>query len=137
MLSNTKRLLLIFLGLLFLGLGFVGMILPGLPTTVFWIVAAYCFLKSSDRLYKRVISHPKYGEGVRMVVEEKKMTPRGKRVSLISMWSMMSLSALLLLFTGRWIISLIILGSGALGSLVILALKTEKSAEVLNPGEPI
>ena len=49
------------LGYLLFGIGILGMFLPVMPTTVFWILAAGCFLKSSPAMYQRIITSPRYG----------------------------------------------------------------------------
>ena len=48
---------LIGLGTLFLLLGLVGVVLPGLPTTPFVLLAAACYLRSSRKLYERLLGH--------------------------------------------------------------------------------
>lgn len=42
-------------GLLSVGIGAIGIVVPGLPTTVFFIVAAACFSRSSPRLERWVL----------------------------------------------------------------------------------
>jgi uncharacterized membrane protein YbaN (DUF454 family) len=52
------------LGFLSLALGIIGAFLPLLPTTIFIIIAAYCFGRSSARLEARILDHPKLGPPV-------------------------------------------------------------------------
>jgi uncharacterized protein len=53
------------LGLLCVGLGGIGAVVPGLPTTVFFIAAAACFTRSSPRLERWVLELPGIGPMVR------------------------------------------------------------------------
>ena len=46
-------------------LGGLGIIVPGLPTTVFFIIAAWCFSKSSPRFEQWVLDLPRIGPMVR------------------------------------------------------------------------
>ncbi|MEQ1609968.1 MAG: YbaN family protein [Hyphomonadaceae bacterium] len=52
------------LGLVFVGMGVVGYILPVMPGTIFLILAAACFARSSRRLEAWVEKHPKFGSTV-------------------------------------------------------------------------
>lgn len=53
------------LGLVAVVLGAVGIVVPGLPTTVFFIIAAACFSRSSPRLEQWVMNLPRIGPMVR------------------------------------------------------------------------
>lgn len=52
-------------GWLSVGLGGIGVVVPGVPTTVFFIVAAACFTRSSPRFEQWVLDLPKIGPLVR------------------------------------------------------------------------
>ena len=44
-----------------IGLGAIGVVLPGLPTTPFLLVAAWAAGKSSPALRRRLRAHPRFG----------------------------------------------------------------------------
>lgn len=52
------------LGLVCVAIGAVGIVVPGLPTTVFFIAAAACFTRSSPRLERWVLGLPRIGTAV-------------------------------------------------------------------------
>jgi uncharacterized protein len=53
------------LGWASVGLGGLGVVVPGLPTTGFFVLAASCFARSSPRFEQWVLSLPKVGPLVR------------------------------------------------------------------------
>jgi uncharacterized membrane protein YbaN (DUF454 family) len=69
------------------GLGWLGIFLPGLPTTIFWIIAAFAFLRSNRRMYERIVANKRFGPGVRLFVEEGKIRKSGKIISIVAMMS--------------------------------------------------
>ena len=48
-----------------LGTGIVGIFVPGLPTTVFILLAAYAASRGSTRLHQRLLQDPRFGPMIR------------------------------------------------------------------------
>ena len=48
-----------------LGLGLVGIVVPGLPTVPFVLLAAYAAARGSERLHRRLLAHPQFGPMIR------------------------------------------------------------------------
>ena len=55
------RFVLLFLAYFFLALAFIGVILPGLPTVPFLLLAAWFSAKGSNRLNRWLYAHPHLG----------------------------------------------------------------------------
>lgn len=66
------------LGCVFVALGFIGALLPVMPTTVFLILAAWAFARSSPRLEAWILNHPRFGPVVRAWRESGAIPPRAK-----------------------------------------------------------
>ena len=49
-----------------------------LPTTVFWIIAAWAFGKSSPELARRLREHPRFGPGLKLWMDHRMMSRRSK-----------------------------------------------------------
>ncbi|ABV86831.1 YbaN family protein [Shewanella pealeana] len=60
-----KRGFFLIIGLCSLVLGLLGILLPILPTVPFILLAAYCFARSSDRLYQWLMSHPWFADALK------------------------------------------------------------------------
>jgi uncharacterized membrane protein YbaN (DUF454 family) len=84
--SRIPRPVLLGLGWLCVALGFTGVFVPGLPTTIFLLVAAWCFYRSSDRAHAWLLEHRILGPYVRDVLSGQGMPVRSKVVAIIIMW---------------------------------------------------
>lgn len=93
-----------------LGLGIIGAFLPVMPTTIFLIMAAYFFARSSPKLYDWLINHPKFGPAIQNWQRNRSVSRTGKISAALGM----SLGILVLLIVSK---SLIV---SAAGTAVIL-----------------
>jgi len=60
-----RRAAFVLLGFVFLALGIIGALLPVMPTTVFLILAAWSFGRSSPRLENWMLDNPRFGPSLR------------------------------------------------------------------------
>ena len=81
------------LGFLAMGVGATGIIVPGLPTTVFFVMAAWCFGRSSPRLERWILRLPKVGPLVEDFRAGLGMPARAKVLAITTMWAAIGLSA--------------------------------------------
>ena len=93
MLAPVVRHVVLAFGWLFFGMGVVGMFVPVWPTTPFMLLAAACFMRSSERLHEWLVTHPKYGEHIRDYFEGRGLRRRTKLVAIGTMWTSILLSA--------------------------------------------
>ncbi|MTH96817.1 YbaN family protein [Roseibium sp. RKSG952] len=73
------------LGILCIGAGAVGAVLPVLPTTIFFILAAGCFARSSPELERRLLAHPTFGPPVIAWRENGVIPPKAKLLAITGM----------------------------------------------------
>jgi integral membrane protein len=105
-------------GWLAVGIGTVAIVVPGLPTTVFFIVAAACFSRSSPRFEQWVLDRPGIGPMVRDYRSGLGMPRRAKTAAISSIAIVCSLSAFVT--TSGWVLRSVILVAGAVGIAWIL-----------------
>lgn len=77
-----------------LGLGIVGVFLPGLPTTVFVLIAAYAAARGSERLHARLLAHPQFGP---MILDWQRYGAVSRRAKWAATGTMLACAAVLLL----------------------------------------
>lgn len=84
--SNCSlRWMLMGFGWAMVGLGVIGIVVPGLPTTVFLLIALWAFSKSSKRFHLWLWTHPKFGPPVRHWHEHKVIPVRAKILAVTMM----------------------------------------------------
>lgn len=85
MLRRPLRTVIFALGWLFTAIGIVGIVLPGIPGTVFLILAAWCFTRSSPRFEAWLIDHPRLGPPIRQWRERSAIPRHAKAISIACM----------------------------------------------------
>ncbi len=85
--SRVPRPVLLAIGWSSVALGLIGVVVPGLPTTTFLIIAAWCFIRSSDSAYRWLLAHRVLGPYVRDYLSGKGMPARSKVIALAMMWT--------------------------------------------------
>ena len=89
-----RKWLLVSVGILSVGLAAAGVFLPLLPTTPFLLLAAACFIRSSDRLYWWLTGHKWFGPYIRGYREHKAITTRARVVALLLLWATLGYAAI-------------------------------------------
>lgn len=122
--SKARKGLLALCGMVAVGLGAAGIFLPLLPTTPFLLLAAACFLRSSDRLHNWLITHKWFGRYIRQYREHKAISRQTKLATITLLWGTLAFSGLVVLevLWGR----LLLLAVGVGVTLHVLSMKTLK-----------
>lgn len=115
------------LGCLCVGLGYLGFVIPGMPSTIFFICAVWAFKRSSPRFENWLLNHRVFGPTLRDWDEHKAIKLRTKIVAI----SVMSVFALSSLFFVRktWAQALIVV-TVLLVALYIATRKTKPASEL-------
>jgi uncharacterized membrane protein YbaN (DUF454 family) len=99
--NKITRFLLLICGYLSIALAVLGAFLPLLPTTVFLLLAAYFFSKSSDKMHNWLLSNKWFGSYIKNYQEGRGIPLHSKITAILSMW-------LLMIASGIWATDLLI-----------------------------
>jgi uncharacterized membrane protein YbaN (DUF454 family) len=83
------------LGVLAMAIGLVGVVVPLLPTTPFLLLAAACFVRSSDSMYGWLTSNRLFGGFIRDYREQRGVSARAKITTLALLWGLIGCTALM------------------------------------------
>ena len=120
--ETVRRWLLTTIGIISVGLGTAGIFLPLLPTTPFLLLAAACFIRSSDRLYQWLLHNRWFGSYIRNYREKRTLPLRAKVTALVLLWTTMTYSVFILL--RHWALRVLLLLIAAAVTVHLLGLKT-------------
>lgn len=116
---RLKNGLIAFFGLIAFALAMIGVVVPGLPTTPFLILASVLFCKSHPGLYHWLISHPRWGRVIRQFNEER-LIPWPVKILALSMMTVM-ITVSVLFFINNPYLKLVVIALGLVGCLVVLS----------------
>lgn len=86
--------------------GIVGIFVPGLPTTVFVLIAAWAAARGSPRLRQRLLAHPRFGPAIADWEAHGAVSRRGKWMASLAM---AACAVVVLVFVARpwvWAVSI-------------------------------
>lgn len=112
-----KKLLFISLGTLSLAIGIIAIFVPGLPTTAFLLLTAALYMRSSDKLYQRLLANKYVGPYILEFRTNKGMTKRTKLHAIGTMWFMIAISTIFMV--QDTIVRIIIIAVGLIGTIVM------------------
>ncbi len=120
--SKLPRWLLRIIGLLAVALGFIGAFLPLLPTTPFLLLAAACFVRSSPKLYRWLMTHKWFGP-LLYNYRTYRAVPRSSKIgTLVLLWATIGYSVCFIA-QALWLrVLLLVIAIGV--SVHVLSLKT-------------
>jgi uncharacterized protein len=121
--SPLVKVLLNVVGVVCVGLGVLGAVLPLLPATPFLLLASACFVRGSERLNRRLMENKYLGPYITNIKERRGLPLRAKVYTLLLLWPSILFSAYRL---NSLALFLVLAACGAIGTTVVLSLKTLK-----------
>ncbi len=121
-LSRPARILLIVAGTLAVVLAMIGVLVPVLPTTVFLLLAAAAYARSSDRFYTWLVTNRVFGAYIRNYREGRGISLRHKLLTMLLLWATIGVSGHY--FVDTWWVKLILLAVAIGVSIHIITIRT-------------
>ena len=112
------------MGSISLVLGTLGIFLPVLPTTPFYLLTAWLYMKSSPKLYSKVMNNKYFGTIVRDFQVDKSISLRTKIIVVSMLWGTMLISAFWAVSV--WWLRLLLFAIAGGITIHILSYKTKK-----------
>jgi len=90
--AELKRFLLIAIGTICLAIGVIGIFIPILPTTPFLLLAAACYLRSSQRFHSWLMNNRIFGSYIRNYTEGRGIPIKVKLFTIALLWVTIGIS---------------------------------------------
>ena len=118
--KGLRKLMYVSLGCLFVGLAALGVILPGVPTTPFLLLASFFFVRSSPHFHAMLLRSRIFGPFLRDWNEKRAVRPSVKYTTLAVIPATIATSAYFAQFS--WPILLVVIALGLVGVTVVVCL---------------
>lgn len=93
---KLKQKILFIAGTISVAIGVIGILVPLLPTTPFLLLAAACYMRSSERFYRWLLNNRFFGTYISNYIEGKGIPLRIKIGTIALLWTTISLSIFLI-----------------------------------------
>ena len=133
--DRPVRFLLISVGLLNVALGVIGIFVPGMPTTVFLLIAGWFFARSSPRLHRWLHQHPRLGPYLEMA-RTRSMPLRARILTALAIWAGIGASLWIRSEAPLWF-QLLMVAAGVTGTGFVMAMRRRPAEVRAQPGGPI
>lgn len=85
--NPVYRFVMLVSGILLTGIGILGIFLPLLPATIFFLLAAWCYARSSESFYNWLHNNKLFGKYLTNYRKEKGMNVKSKVFTIIFLWT--------------------------------------------------
>ena len=133
--EKARKPLFIVAGSITLVLGTLGRFVPLLPTTPFYLLTAWLYMRGSDRIYNAVMKNKYFGNTVRNFMIDKSISLRTKIVTISMLWGTITFSAIWAVpkvapnGVFLWVIRLALLAIAIGVTIHVLSYKTKRKTE--------
>lgn len=93
--SKGMRIFLLIVGGVSLVLGIIGIFLPIMPTTPFLLLTAACYVRSSERFYNWLVSHPVLSKYILSYLDGKGVPRKVKYYTTCPLWVSLIVSSII------------------------------------------
>jgi uncharacterized membrane protein YbaN (DUF454 family) len=121
--DRLKRQLLTATGTICVAIGIIGIFIPILPTTPFLLLAAACYMRSSQKFHSWLMNNRFLGTYIRNYTEGKGIPIKVKAFTITLLWVTIGISAWAV---ANWIVTVILLIISTAVTLHIIHIKARK-----------
>jgi uncharacterized membrane protein YbaN (DUF454 family) len=112
-------------GTFFLALGLIGIPLPVLPTTPFLLLAAACYLRGSERMYRWMHTNRYFGDYLSDYRAGKGVPKKTKIYSIVTLWAVIGASAFALRENIPVVVILLVVAAGVTAHILLIKTKVK------------